>query len=145
MKLTKTVTLAAALAAAVAMTPAIASAASPAIDWKSCGTDSVQCGQIAVPVDWAHPDKVTTIEVARLPAAKPSERIGTLFFNPGGPGEGEVGYLTSAQAREYYFPRTLRDRFDIVAVEPRGTGQNPALNCPMPVDHTVSKFSQQPG
>lgn len=112
------------------------------ISWQSCGTDNVQCGQISVPLDWAHQkmSKTTEIRLARLPAAKPEQRIGALFFNPGGPGEGEVGYLTSEQARKYYFPQAIRDRFDIVAVEPRGTGENTPLNCPVPVDHSVSKF-----
>jgi pimeloyl-ACP methyl ester carboxylesterase len=129
---------------AIAVTPAVASAVNrPEISWQSCdSTGIVQCGQISVPLDWAHQQTspTTDLKLARLPAAKPDQRIGTLFFNPGGPGEGEVGYLVSAQARQYYFPPAIRDRFDIVAVEPRGTGQNTPLNCPVPVDNSVTKF-----
>lgn len=104
--------------------------------------DSVRCGHIDVPVDWPRPDDgtTTTIQVAKLPAADPAHRIGTLFFNPGGPGEGEVGYLVSAAARNQVFPAELRTHFDIVAVEPRGTGTNAPLNCAPPIDTTVTGF-----
>lgn len=123
-----------AITAAVAMVPATPAAA---IDWKPCA-DIVNCAQLTVPTDWSQPGRTTTIQLARLPAAK--QKIGTLFFNPGGPGEGEVGYLLSKNAREYYFPQRIRDSFDIVAVEPRGTGTNPPLTCPLPIDHSVTKF-----
>ncbi|MEU8032875.1 alpha/beta hydrolase [Streptomyces sp. NPDC049099] len=135
------------LATMVLGVPAHASApTAPRIDWQRCQgavrTDAVRCGQVSVPLDWSRPapSARTTVAVARLPAADPEHRLGTLMFNPGGPGEGEVGYLLSRQARRQYFPEALRDRFDIVAVEPRGTGVNPPLNCPLPVDHTVSRF-----
>ncbi|MGW2645291.1 alpha/beta fold hydrolase [Streptomyces sp. NPDC001393] len=135
------------LATMVFGTPARASAPTgPHIDWRRCRgavpADAVRCGQVSVPLDWSRPaaSARTTVAVARLPAADPAHRVGTLLFNPGGPGEGEVGYLLSGQARRQYFPQLLRDRFDIVAVEPRGTGVNPPLNCPLPVDHTVSRF-----
>lgn len=114
----------------------------PNITWAGCSGNQpdsrLQCGQITVPVDWSNPHgATTTVEVARLSAGDPAHTVGTLFFNPGGPGEGEVGYLQLESARDEYFPQQLRDRFDIVAVEPRGTGQNPPLNCPMPVDPNV--------
>ncbi|MFE7313137.1 alpha/beta hydrolase [Streptomyces sp. NPDC057555] len=123
-----------------------ASPAAPRIDWQRCSgadpSETLRCGQLSVPIDWSRPGTSprTTVDVARLPAADPEHRIGTLFFNPGGPGDGEVGYLRNAQAREQYFPQRIRDRFDIVAVEPRGTGINPPLNCPSPVDLSVSRF-----
>ncbi|WP_163505440.1 alpha/beta fold hydrolase [Fodinicola acaciae] len=123
-----------AVTAAAAMVPATPSTG---IEWKPCA-DATTCAQLTVPADWSHPGRTTTIQLARLPAAK--QKTGTLFFNPGGPGEGEVGYLQSKQAREYYFPQAIRDNFDIVAVEPRGTGSNPPLTCPLPIDNSVTKF-----
>ena len=151
MKKKSTITIAAAATlATVAMLAPTSSAATATgndtINWQSCpgaaAGDTVRCGQLAIPIDWANPSasKTTQIQLARLPATQPSQRIGTLFFNPGGPGEGEMGYLIGSQARQYYFPQAIRDRFDIVAVEPRGTGENPPLNCPVPVDYSVTKF-----
>ena len=47
----------------------------------------VQCGSLSVPLDWARPDGPTvSVAVARNPADDPSQRIGALFLNPGGPG-----------------------------------------------------------
>ncbi|MGP3978040.1 alpha/beta fold hydrolase [Streptomyces sp. 8N114] len=120
--------------------------ASGAISWKRCAktaaSDPVRCGAISVPVDWSRPgaSERTRIHVARLPASDPGHRIGTLFFNPGGPGEGEIGYLLDAKTRKRYFPAALRERFDIVAVEPRGVGRNTPLHCPLPLDTKVSRF-----
>lgn len=123
-----------------------ASRPGPDISWGSCpkGTESnaVRCGQISVPSDWSRPDDSakTKVHVARLKASDPEKRVGTLFFNPGGPGENATGYLLNKKAREGYFPAALRVKYDIVAVEPRGTGRNPGLKCPTPVDATVTEF-----
>src|SRR4051812_24895373 len=58
------------------------------IDWKAC-TPAVQCGTLQVPVDWSRPDgDRVPLAVARRPADNPAARIGTLFYNPGGPGDG---------------------------------------------------------
>ncbi|WP_436557866.1 alpha/beta fold hydrolase [Kitasatospora sp. HPMI-4] len=138
-----------ALTAVAAFAPlpvARAASSAPPIAWERCAgageSDTVRCGRISVPLDWSSPgaSERTEIQVARLPAADPGHRVGTLFFNPGGPGEGEAGYLRSTQARQQYFPAALRERFDIVAVEPRGTGTNPPLHCPPPIDPAVSRF-----
>ncbi len=44
-----------------------------------------QCGEVAVPLDYARPDGArATIAVARLPAT--GEKIGSLLMNFGGPG-----------------------------------------------------------
>ncbi|MGW3495655.1 alpha/beta fold hydrolase [Streptomyces sp. NPDC001020] len=45
-----------------------------------------------------------------------------------------------SRLREQFFPPRLRDRFDIVAVEPRGIGVNPPLNRPSMNARSVSRF-----
>jgi len=67
--------------------------------------------------------------VARRPADDPARRIGTLFFNAGGPGDGEVKYVVDDDS---YFSPTLRARFDIVGVDPRGTGDPDDIRCDLP-------------
>ena len=44
-----------------------------------------QCGEIAVPVDYAKPDgDAATLALIRFPAT--GQKIGSLIINPGGPG-----------------------------------------------------------
>ena len=102
------------------------------IDWAPCpGAETTQCGILRVPVDWAHPNGAKlSVAVARRPAADPAHRVGTLFFNPGGPGDGGVRYVMAA---ENFFSDTLRARFDIVSVDPRGIGNSTPIACGIPV------------
>lgn len=101
------------------------------VDWAPCPTaPAKQCGTMQVPIDWSKPRGAkTTVNVARRPADDPARRIGTLFFNAGGPGDGEVKYVVDD---DVYFSPTLRARFDIVGVDPRGTGNPDAIRCDLP-------------
>src|SRR4051812_13073253 len=55
------------------------------------GSAVAQCGTLRVPANWSHPKgRKITVAVARRPADDPAHRLGTLFFNPGGPGDGGV-------------------------------------------------------
>jgi len=94
--------------------------------WRACG-GSFECSTMRVPLDYANPDGAqVAIEAIRLPARDPSKRIGSLVVNPGGPGGSGVEYVAS-QADT--LPDELRDRFDIVGFDPRGTGQSDPVNC----------------
>jgi pimeloyl-ACP methyl ester carboxylesterase len=67
------------------------------------------------------------IAVARVPAADPAQRIGSLFFNFGGPGGSSVDYLQAVGAGVF---ESLNQHFDIVGFDPRGVGQStPAIDC----------------
>lgn len=98
------------------------------IDWTPCPTaPAVQCGTLQVPVDWAKPHgQRVPVAVARRPADDPAARVGTLFFNPGGPGDGGARYVIGA---EQIFSDTARARFDLVALDPRGMGNSVRANC----------------
>ncbi|EGU50720.1 secretory tripeptidyl aminopeptidase [Vibrio nigripulchritudo ATCC 27043] len=55
-------------------------------------------------------------------ARVPSERIGALVFNFGGPGGAAVdgaAYMASTE-----LPKAITDKFDIVGIDPRGSGQS---------------------
>jgi pimeloyl-ACP methyl ester carboxylesterase len=101
------------------------------VDWAPCPTaPAKQCGTMQVPVDWSQPRGAkVAVAVARRPADDPARRVGTLFFNAGGPGDGEVKYVVNDDS---YFSPTLRARFDIVGVDPRGTGNPDAIRCDLP-------------
>jgi pimeloyl-ACP methyl ester carboxylesterase len=106
--------------------------AGSSVDWAPCPQfPGTQCGTLRVPVDWSKPrGPQTTVAVARRPADDPRGRVGTLFFNPGGPGDGAVGYVGNA---ELIFSATLRARFDIVGMDPRGVGGSARVRCGVPV------------
>ena len=80
-------------------------------DWQPCG-GSFECADVTVPVDHADPTGQTIeLAVIRVPAADPDQRIGSVLFNPGGPGAPGTGFL-----RNYLgaLPGVER-RFDIVS------------------------------
>ncbi|HUF85316.1 MAG TPA: alpha/beta hydrolase [Acidimicrobiia bacterium] len=80
-----------------------------------------------MPRDYDEPDG-PEIEVAlfRVPAASSEDRIGSLLVNPGGPGPSGVEF-----AREFAgeLPAEIRDRFDVVGFDPRGTGETIPVDC----------------
>ena len=85
-------------AAPAATTPASAAPVAPAVPaavLTPCpGQPGYQCGTVAAPIDEAHPDGPTVaLAVIRRPAAAGAAALGTIFFNPGGPGESGVSIL----------------------------------------------------
>jgi pimeloyl-ACP methyl ester carboxylesterase len=98
------------------------------VDWKPCPqAPTTQCGSMRVPLDWSRPRGAQiTVAIARRPADDPAGRIGTLFFNPGGPGDGAAKYVVDANL---VFSATLRSRFDIVGLDPRATGNSAGVTC----------------
>ena len=81
-----------------------------------------------MPFDYADPDQGSfVLYVKKHNAANPADRIGSMMVNPGGPGFGGSSLADDAQ---YYFSQDLIDRFDIIAWDPRGTGEStPAVDC----------------
>lgn len=117
-------------AAARPTPPSLDEVATPRLDWQPC-PDSHQagfdCAYALAPLDYRQPQgRMITLSVIRLPAADPTQRIGTLFFNPGGPGGSGTESLPGWQA---LFPEGLRQRFDIVSWDPRGIGDSTAIQC----------------
>lgn len=83
---------------------------------------------MTVPLDWAKPRGATTeIAVARVPAKDQAHKIGVIAFNPGGPGGAGAAVLAAGVA-DFWLPK-LRDKFDIVSWDPRGTGGSTQLDC----------------
>lgn len=101
----------------------------PTIEWAECpGSAAVECGTLVVPRDHGDPYGPTfDLPVVRRPAPDPAERIGSIVFNPGGPGSSGASF---ARATWVILPPALRDRFDIVGFDPRGVaGSTPAIDC----------------
>ncbi|MEV5379870.1 alpha/beta hydrolase [Streptomyces nondiastaticus] len=123
----------AAPALAPAHAPAPSAVAASAVAWQPCAEAPagypVQCGTMRVPLDWKKPaGEQTDVKVARVPARDQEHRVGALFFNPGGPGGQGASMLAYGYA-DTLFKGPLRDRFDIVSLDPRGTGGSRPLDC----------------
>ncbi|MFT4038969.1 MAG: alpha/beta hydrolase [Thermomicrobiales bacterium] len=134
----------AAPAPARAQTPVAVAAAA----WGPCEgappEAALECASIAVPLDYAEPDGAQiSIGLNRLPAREPEQRIGSLIVNPGGPG-GVATSLIAAEAMDIpLFDAELRDRFDIVGMDPRGVGTSTPVQCDPEIwNRPVSHFPQ---
>jgi pimeloyl-ACP methyl ester carboxylesterase len=81
-----------------------------------------------VPLDYDKPKgRQITLALARLPAADPSGKIGSLFLNPGGPGGSGVDFLFGAGP--FLYSDEVRARFDLVGFDPRGIIRSTPLRC----------------
>jgi pimeloyl-ACP methyl ester carboxylesterase len=81
-----------------------------------------------VPLDYAHPrGDAIRLAVIMHRASDPRHRIGTLFWDPGGPGVSGTKFLPALLDK--VFPATLRARFDIASWDPRGVGASTAVRC----------------
>lgn len=111
--------------AAAAATPVPATATSAPAE-----AARLECATLAVPLDYADPDGAQiTIGMNRLPARDPANRIGSLIFNPGGPG-GPGSIFVAAQANGLpVFTDAVLDRFDVIGMDPRGTGTSTPVRC----------------
>ena len=117
--------------AAMPLTAAAANNSAPrptpvVIDWQPC-VAGFECGTMPVPLDYDHPrGRQISIAVIRSHAADPTRRIGSVVFNPGGPGGAGTTDLPGLFAS---FPSEVRNRFDLVSFDPRGIGQSTAVQC----------------
>jgi pimeloyl-ACP methyl ester carboxylesterase len=123
-----TIVLTAAAASLVAAcgSGAQASSATSGIDWKTCG-DRLECATVSVPLDWANPagQKIGLAVIKRL-ASKPDQRIGSLFVDPGGPGDTGVGLVRGGGDD---IDAWGDGRFDVIGWDPRGTHASSPVKC----------------
>jgi pimeloyl-ACP methyl ester carboxylesterase len=113
----------------------------PTIDWAGCGPE-LECASVEVPLDWADRGGPTVeLAVIRHVASRPNSRIGSLFINPGGPGESGVNDV--AENGEFLDTLTM-GRFDVVGWDIRGSGDSAAVQC-FPSDlERAALWSNQP-
>jgi pimeloyl-ACP methyl ester carboxylesterase len=101
-------------------------ATKPGLRWRSCG-GGYQCSKLAVPVDYRSPAGQTVeLALTRRRARDRAHRIGSLVINYGGPGDPAAETLKLAGSS---IPASVRDRFDLVAFDPRGTGASDPVDC----------------
>lgn len=99
------------------------------LSWVPCDEadpNGMQCGSLDVPMDYDKPNgEKYTLRLAKMAATDPAQRVGSLFVNPGGPGGSAVAMVE----RSHRLPEELRQKFDIVGVDPRGIGGSQLANC----------------
>jgi pimeloyl-ACP methyl ester carboxylesterase len=96
------------------------------LHWNACG-QRFQCARITVPRDYANPRGATLrLPVARLPARRKAGRLGALFVNFGGPGDPAAESVRAIGAGGF---TVLNARYDIIGLDPRGTGGTGAIDC----------------
>jgi pimeloyl-ACP methyl ester carboxylesterase len=100
----------------------------PTLKWKPCGGAGAQCATATVPKDYGSPSRGTLkLAVAKSPATDRTRKLGSLFFNLGGPGAPAAIYVKRLGAD--MFP-ALNQRFDIIGMDPRGVGASrPSIDC----------------
>lgn len=99
------------------------------VAWKSCyeRARELECARVAVPLDWQRPnDAKIELAIIRRRASHPRERIGSLFFNWGGPGVAGVPKVRDMAAE---LDAMGLGRFDVVSWDPRGTGESDHIVC----------------
>jgi hypothetical protein len=78
-------------------------------------------------LDWRHPGGPSIdLAVIRHLASRPGQRIGSLFLNPGGPGDSGVAAVAG---RGEALDAMTDGRFDVVGWDPRGSGGSAPVGC----------------
>ena len=127
-----------------AATTETTSAAASTLDWKACPDAGarIECATLTVPIDYENASGGTIdLALMRLPASKKSERVGSMLVNPGGPGVPGTELIPAATS---IWPQDVRDRFDIVAWDPRGTGGSAPVDCVADVDRYFAEPDPSP-
>lgn len=103
----------------------------PPIAWGACpGAPSppdpgLACGRLQVPLDHAQP-RGASLSLFAARARATGARVGALYLNTGGPGGNDAGFIVRRLARLGW----LRERLDLVALDPRGVGASePTVRC----------------
>jgi pimeloyl-ACP methyl ester carboxylesterase len=101
-------------------------ASPPQLPWSACG-HRLQCTRVSVPLDWSDPNGAhISLAVIRHLVGQPAKRIGSLFFNPGGPG---VSGVDTVKAAGTDLDALGGGRFDVVSWDARGTGASTHVRC----------------
>ncbi len=102
----------------------------PRLVWHRCtgkGQTGFQCATARVPLDYRYPrGAMIKLAVIRHRASDGARRLGSVFYNPGGPGMSGVELLPHVLG---FFPAALVARFDVISWDPRGVGASTAVQC----------------
>ena len=102
---------------------------------------TLECGTLTLPVDYHKPHGETFgLAVIRAKVTKPEKRIGVLFANIGGPGGSGVDFVLGGVNAPAFI--RLRERFDIVSFDVRGSHRSRAVRCEIEPAGDPTKVSE---
>ncbi len=130
---------------AISLVPISAAQASRTVTgvrWLPCHANAgfgFECTKVQVPLDYDRPaGPKISLSLVRLPASDPTNRIGSIFINPGGPGGSGVDFVLGAGP--FLFGDEVRARFDLVGFDPRGIIRSTPLLCFRSLDEALGFF-----
>ncbi|MBW8736608.1 MAG: alpha/beta fold hydrolase [Streptomyces turgidiscabies] len=100
--------------------------------------DTVRCGTVTVPLDYAHPDgRQIKLTVSRTAATgkdprDPEHKVphqGALVYNPGGPGASGMFFPMIGAIPEW---KRIAGAYDLVGYAPRGVARSAPISCKDP-------------
>ena len=117
-------------------------AAVPEIEWSACPAATPEeaealaefsCSVVDVPLTYRKPDgRQIELALGLLPATDQAHKLGSVFWNPGGPGgSGRIPFELSP---------AIHERFDIVGFDPRGIAASTPLKCFESNEQALSTF-----
>jgi pimeloyl-ACP methyl ester carboxylesterase len=104
----------------------LATLQSQTLKWTPCNS-GFECAQFKVPVDYNHIKSDTfTLQVIKHVANIPSQRLGSLIMNPGGPGGSGIQYVEAADS---IVSMKIEDVYDLIGFDPRGVNLSQPIRC----------------
>jgi pimeloyl-ACP methyl ester carboxylesterase len=110
--------------------------------WSAVLGERLECGTMPAWIDADAPEQgALTVGLVRFKAGEAAQRQGSIFFNFGGPGGNpldfmpSIGYLWSTRSANHPLDgdkRRLADRYDLIAVIPRGLRGGTRFTCRVP-------------
>ncbi|MET9813451.1 alpha/beta hydrolase [Streptomyces sp. NPDC006386] len=98
----------------------------PNLTWSDC-QGGFECANADVPLDYRDPQgRTITLAVIRKKAPDQGRKKGTLFLQPGGPGNSGVDFVRNNYAD---LPADLRDSFDVFGYDVRGVARSSQVEC----------------
>jgi len=96
-------------------------------DWKGCG-GSMECATVLAPLNWdeVSADSPVSLSLTRQKATG-SERLGSVFVNPGGPGASGADFVANGVNRAA--SKQLQEYYDVVGWDPRGVAASDGVQC----------------
>jgi pimeloyl-ACP methyl ester carboxylesterase len=104
----------------------------PSLSWKDCSSshNGLQCATAQVPRDYRNlGEGFLSLNLERHLATDSTHRIGSLFVNPGGPGNSAADFVSAVVSR---LPAEVARRFDVIGFDPRGVAGSGHVTCMTP-------------
>jgi pimeloyl-ACP methyl ester carboxylesterase len=98
------------------------------VSWSNCAEPEILCADIEVPANWSNPGGERLKLALAYRKADNKTALGSVIFNPGGPGSSGVDWIKSSATQ--IGTANLRANFNMVGFDPRGVGASePKITC----------------